>query len=381
MGVFKRGKFYSYEFVFNGERIRKSSKQGNKTIARQIEASHRASLARGAAGIVDRRDIPTFAEFVPRFMEAIEVQCADKPNTIAFYRKKARYLLKHGSLANKRLDEIDERAIDGYKRIRSKMITRRKKLISPGSINRELATLRRMLRLAYEWRIINRVPRIRLLRGERIREYIVSPEHEKLYFGIVTGDLHDVAALLIETGLRGSEALTLDWTSIHLKPAAGARCGYLTIRAAHSKNSKARNVPLTSRAVAVLKSRGVKKTGLVFLRADGRPMQLSLLDQQHRRLRVLLKLPEDFVLHSFRHTYGTRLGEAGADAFTIMKLMGHSTVVVSQRYVHPTPETLESAVERMEQLSTVQSGQEASRVPTTVPTGTIGATPEVTLTN
>ena len=37
--------------------------------------------------------------------------------------------------------------------------------------------------------------------------------------------------------------------------------------------------------------------------------------------------------HSFRHTYGTRLGEGGADAFTIMKLMGHSTVLVSQLYV------------------------------------------------
>ena len=38
----------------------------------------------------------------------------------------------------------------------------------------------------------------------------------------------------------------------------------------------------------------------------------------------------------------------GADAFTIMKLMGHSTVTVSQRYVHPSPEAMESAVTRME---------------------------------
>ncbi len=223
-------------------------------------------------------------------------------------------------------------------------------LISPASVNRELATLRRLLRLAYEWRVIVRVPRIRLLRGERIREYITSTEHEKLYFGIATGDLHDVARLLIETGLRASEALTLDWRRVQLQPAAGARYGYLTITAGKSKNSKSRNVPLTSRAVSVLKSRGVKKSGLVFRREDGKPIQLTRLDQQHRRLRTLLKLPDDFVLHSFRHTYGTRLGEAGVDAFTIMKLMGHSTVVVSQRYVHPTPETLESAVGRVERL-------------------------------
>ena len=41
-------------------------------------------------------------------------------------------------------------------------------------------------------------------------------------------------------------------------------------------------------------------------------------------------MPADFVLHSFRPTYGTRLGETGADAFTIMKLMGHSSVTISQ---------------------------------------------------
>jgi hypothetical protein len=62
-------------------------------------------------------------------------------------------------------------------------------------------------------------------------------------------------------------------------------------------------------------------------------------------------MPTAFVLHSLRHTYGTRLGEAGADVFTIMRLMGHSSVTVSQRYVHPTPEALERAVERLEGLN------------------------------
>jgi len=52
-----------------------------------------------------------------------------------------------------------------------------------------------------------------------------------------------------------------------------------------------------------------------------------------------------------RHTYGTRLGETGTDAFTIMRLMGHSSVTVSQKYVHPTPETMERAVQRLEALN------------------------------
>ena len=75
----------------------------------------------------------------------------------------------------------------------------------------------------------------------------------------------------------------------------------------------------------------------------------------------MLKLPADFVLHAMRHTFGTRLGETGADAFTIMKLMGHSSVTISQRYVHPSPEAIEIAYERLTALN-------QQRVPTDSPT-------------
>jgi hypothetical protein len=49
-----------------------------------------------------------------------------------------------------------------------------------------------------------------------------------------------------------------------------------------------------------------------------------------------------------------RLGKTGAEAFTIMKLMGHSSVTVSQRYVHPSPDAMERAVTRMEDWSSAR---------------------------
>ena len=68
--------------------------------------------------------------------------------------------------------------------------------------------------------------------------------------------------------------------------------------------------------------------------------------------------PHDFVIHSMRHTCLTRLGEAGADAFTIMKLAGHSSVTVSLRYVHPTPEAVERAFDRLEALNQKANGED-----------------------
>jgi hypothetical protein len=44
----------------------------------------------------------------------------------------------------------------------------------------------------------------------------------------------------------------------------------------------------------------------------------------------------------------TRLGESGVDAFNIMRIAGHSSIVVSQRYIHPTPEVVERAFERLQ---------------------------------
>ena len=59
----------------------------------------------------------------------------------------------------------------------------------------------------------------------------------------------------------------------------------------------------------------------------------------------------EFVPYSLRHSYSARLGEAGAGAFTIMRLMGHSSVTVSQKYVHPSPETMERAVQRLQTMN------------------------------
>lgn len=54
------------------------------------------------------------------------------------------------------------------------------------------------------------------------------------------------------------------------------------------------------------------------------------------------------VLYSLRHTCLTRLGEAGAEAFAIQKIAGHSSALISQRYVHPTPAAIENALEKFE---------------------------------
>ena len=352
MAIFKRGRVYWYHFVFNGAHIQHSSKQGNPRVARQIEAAHRTALAKGEVGIVDRKPVPTLKQFSQRFIDAISVRSAAKPNTVKFYAKKLNRLLDFDFLAESPLDRIDEALIESFVQSRTKQV-------SPASVNRELATLRRLLRLAQEWKVIVRVPRIRLLPGERIREFVVNRELEAKYLMSAPQPLRDVATLIVDTGLRVGEAVGLTWSDVTLEPINGAKLGSIDIRSGKSKNAK-RTVPLTRRVHKMLSHRlgdwksrtaGESISPWVFANSHGESLSVDFLDRAHSKLRADLNLPIDFVLHSLRHTMLTRLGESGVDAFTIMRIAGHSTIVVSQRYVHPSSEAVERAFERLEDLN------------------------------
>jgi integrase len=369
MSIFKRGNVYWYHFLFNGEHIQASTKQGNPRTARQIEAAHRTALAKGEVGIEERRAAPMFADLAQRFIAHVEARHENKPQTVQFYAAKLNRLLEHPPIAGARLDRIDEGVIEGY-------VVGRRASVGPTTVNRELATLRRMLRLAHEWREIQRVPRIRLLTGERVRDFVLSRKQEEIYLAACPQPLNDIAVLMLETGLRIGEALHLEWVDITLTPVNGARFGFLRVREGKSKNAR-RVIPLTDRAAAMLRERERSKvSGFVFANREGKPYLGTSINHLHRdacapkiegKRRAIF--PADFVLHSLRHTMLTRLGESGVDAFTIMRIAGHSSIVVSQRYIHPTPEAVERAFERLQ-----LSGDFAVIEPKRLPPATVSAT-------
>jgi integrase len=287
MAIYKRGETYWYEFQFNGERIQQSAQTGNKDAARQIEAAHRVRLAKGEAGIHERPPVPTLEDFAPRFESAIVTLCAEKPATVSFYQEKLRRLLEDPKLANARLSAIDEAVIDGYKQRRTRKRSRYGRPLSPASVNRELATLRRLLRLAQEWKVLDRVPRIRLLRGEHNRDFVLSHGAEPKYLEACPQPLKDVAVLILESGVRPGEAVSLQWKDVYLQPAVRAKFGYLAIRSGKSRNAK-RNLSLTARAAAMLKARKAgTKSEWVFSGDSPEAAILSTSIDHRMKMRVM----------------------------------------------------------------------------------------------
>src|ERR1700730_7184984 len=147
---------------------------------------------------------------------------------------------------------------------------------------------------------------------------------------------------------RVGEALRLEWRDVHLSPIDGSKFGRVQVRAGKSKNAK-RVLSLTLRATEMPKAR-TKVDQFVFSNGFGKPYSGTYLNHVQQKVREKMKWSDEFVIHSLRHTMLTRLGEAGVDAFTIMRIAGHSSITGSQKYVHPTPESLERAVEELEVL-------------------------------
>ena len=373
MAVYKRGKIYWYDFWFNGERYQASTKTRNLRTAEQIEAKAKTDLALGLYGLAPLKPAPSLTKYAERFREFVRTRHKAHPETISFYLEKLGRLLEFRALADSRLNRIDEAMIDQY------IQHRRGQVNKPATVNRELATLRRLLHVASDvHKLIARVPRIKLLPGETEREFVLSQDQEKSYLAVAEDTLRDFAILSLDTGVRAGEGVTLEWMDVHFEPAPKSKFGYIQIRE-RGRKKRGRILSMTPRVKATLENRRRFLPDAVHVfpgRSKDRHILVSSLDHQHVRARIKAKddgekpifTTKDFVIHSLRHTFGTRLGESGADAFTIMKIMGHASVTVSQRYVHPTPERLESAFARLNAMNEfLREGK--IEVPTEVTTG------------
>jgi len=71
VSIYKRtdGTIYWYKFMWQGRMVRESTKQGNDKVARQMEAAHRTSLAKGEVGIREKKVVPSLKEFCDRRFE------------------------------------------------------------------------------------------------------------------------------------------------------------------------------------------------------------------------------------------------------------------------------------------------------------------------
>jgi integrase len=339
MSIYKRGRIYWYKFMWNGEMVRESTRQTNQNTARQMEAAHRASLAKGEVGIREKSPVTTLRVFSEQRFVPWARSATSRKTWLDHYRPGLHSILAYTRLANLEIDRITSEQASDF------ASWRQSSGLQVSSVNSDLRVLRRILHLAVEWGALDRVPRIKMLPGERRREHVVTREEEAQYLNCASPLLRGVAAVLADTGLRPDECYRLRWEAITW---SNGRNGTLLVT--HGKTAAARRVlPMTPRVRNLLEGRweSVHRPGEGWVwpatTQSGHIGRSSLRDQHSKALRA--SGVRAFVLYSLRHTFLTRLGESGCDAWTLARIAGHSSVAISTRYVHPSEDAVLKALD------------------------------------
>ena len=356
MAIYKRGKkgIYWYRLMWKGELIRKSTHQTNGNVARQMESAHRTSLAKGEVGIREKKPFPTLKEFIDERFEpwAKATFETTSPKTwFDWYRVGLRAIKAYKPLADSKLNEITSETLADF------AAHRLGKGLQISTVNSSLRVVRRVLRLAVEWGAADTWPKITFLPGEKHRERVVSRHEESKYLGAASELLASVATVLCDTGLRPEECFRLVWEAIVW---TNGRTGTLAV--IHGKTAAARRViPMTPRVRTILearwKSAGEPVEGWVWP-APTRSGHIESSSLKKHHANTFKKLheeatknadrpPRPFVLYSLRHTFLTRLGESGCDAWTLARIAGHSNVSMSSRYVHPSADAVLAAMTKL----------------------------------
>ena len=324
MSLYKRGDVWWYEFVFSGERVRESTKQGNKRTAEQMEAAARTKLAKEGVGIKEPAKAPTLAEYAKTsFLPHVEVHKAAKANTLAFYRNSVRNLLAFEKLANSRLDKIDVPLLDQY------IVRRRGAGMQVSTVNRDLATLRRMLNLVPKLRSDLKdiaLAEVTLQDGENRRERVVSLEEEALYLTAAAQLLRDVATIILDCGFRPEEVFSLKWSYI--------RNG--NVENYEGKTARARrSVPATDRLMEIFERRFTSAASDWIFPAPTQTGHIGhdSIKKQHTAA-LQASGVQTFVIYSLRHTCLTRWAEGEMNPYELMRLAGHAELSTTMRYVH-----------------------------------------------
>ena len=219
----------------------------------------------------------------------------------------------------------------------------------PATINRYLSLLRHMFNWAVEHEFLERSPmrRVRQLQEDNTRHRRLALGEERRLLTATPSHLRPMIIFALDTGLRRGEMLELRWADLESRP------GWIRVRGETAKSGKARWVPIgTSRLGAVLEFLRADASGRqksaeapVFSNEAGEPIRYFQTAWQAALQRAEI---DDSHWHDLRHEYASRLVEQRVPLSQVRDLLGHVSIVTTERYDNQKQEVLLEAVRRLE---------------------------------
>ena len=209
----------------------------------------------------------------------------------------------------------------------------------PATVNRYLATIRNLLRIARdEWQWIDVIPKIRLLSGEAERDRWLTQEEADRLIAAAAPHLKALIRFALATGCRAREITGLEWDRVDLQ----RRTAWLN----QTKNGTPRGVPLNRDAVEVLEAERDKHPVFCFTYRS-EPIAWEMTNSAWHTAIEKAGIT-DFRFHDLRHTWASWHRQAGTSCDELKDLGGWKSRVMVDRYAKFATEHLTAAAARIE---------------------------------
>ncbi|MFN7948405.1 MAG: tyrosine-type recombinase/integrase [Blastocatellia bacterium] len=331
----RRGAVWRYKFDLRGRTYRGTFRVRNRREADEQETKLRAEILAGRYRPAQRS--PRLADFIrEQYLPWARLHKASA------YDDGRIVPLVEEFFGPVRLGEITPKLCRRFQQWLLERPTVRARARRPATVNRQFNVLSRMLRLAVEQELLEANPCTgisRLRPDDHVIRSLGREEEARLmeYLTAEREHLRPLVVVLLHTGMRLGELLSLRRWQVDLEQNR--------VNLEKTKSRRVRTVPLNSVARAELERacRGIASDALVFPNPE--------TGEQWRNIRggfqkacELSGVPK-FRIHDLRHTFGTRMAEAGVPIHRIAAMMGHANIQTTMRYVHASAQGLHEAVE------------------------------------
>jgi integrase len=341
--VYKRGETWWIQYYGHGQLYRESTRSSLKSVA--------TSRLRLREGEVGQGKLPALHAEKTRFEDLARLYLQD-------YRI-------NGRKTAYRAQECVDRLSNQFSGFRVRVITTQHLLgyidrrlsngVTPATINRELAALKRMFRLAARQTppLVSTIPHIPRLKEHNVRQGFFTDEEYTILRAALPDHLKVPFILAYWTGMRMGEVLMLRWEQMDLSE------GLVRLEPGTTKSGRGRLIPLPAEVCAVLgqwKDQTSRQypAGLWVCHYRGerlRRIQKKLWDKICTRVGLTDKL-----FHDLRRTAIRNMVRRGISERIAMEISGHRTRSVFDRYDIVSEADIRDARIRMDQVHRVRPG-------------------------
>lgn len=327
MGVFKRGSTWWIDYYDHGRRIREAAGK-TKAIAEKV-------LTKKKNDVTLRSNSLPVNEKIKFFNAAAEyIEKHSKPNKSS-WRKTDFFYLKRliPFFGNYNITDISPALLAEYRseRIKDPVKKGKGQLVSKAQINREVSLLRAILNKMVKWGRLSSNPlgKVEMFK-EQPKQRILTIEEMNQLVSAAKPPLKQIIMVALNTGMRKSEILGLRWDAVNLDTGE--------ILLFKTKAQKMRSIPVNDALSKLFQEMKLSRAGrtYIFEGYDQKSKKYTGVPQKdiHVAWGTLIKRTgiKGVRFHDLRHTFATWSLHRGGDLTALRDVLGHSTIVTTNRY-------------------------------------------------